>query len=246
MANQDREDWIDSLAEAIAKARITAEEVAIQFQGTSLAVETAITEQVMPAVHRLAEQGTVVVGRVVSPLVDNPFVQYATKIPGINWIMAVLGQVNGAAVEKDVAELRQQFPLETEEQLAHRVILNTAWKAAGVGLLTNAIPPVALMMFAIDLGAIAALQAQMIYRIAAIYGFSPTDPTRRGEVIALWGLSTGSSGMLKTGLSFVELLPGLGALVGVGSDTGLLYGMGQLARRFYEEKRKSGSDSTNS
>ena len=78
----------------------------------------------------------------------------------------------------------------------------------------------------------------MIYRIAAIYGFAPTDPTRRGEVLAIWGLATGSSGVLKAGMSVVEVIPVLGAAVGSAGNAALLFGLGQLACQFYERKQK--------
>lgn len=193
--------------------------------------------EIGPRLYQLVERGTVTVGKVVTPIANNPLVRFATKVPIISWLFAALGQVDVVSVQKDVENLRQKYPLDSTEQLARRVMVDTTWKAAGVGLLTNAIPPVALLLFAIDVGAIAALQAEMIYRIATIYGFSPTDPTRRGEVLTLWGLSTGSSGLLKSGLSIIEIIPGIGALAGVTSDSALLYSMGYLACRFYEEKR---------
>jgi uncharacterized protein (DUF697 family) len=108
-----------------------------------------------------------------------------------------------------------------------------------VGLLTNIIPPVAAFLLALDIGAISALQAAMIYKIAAIYGFSTDDAERRGEVLAIWAVFTGSSGTLKSGLSFFELLPGVGTAIGVSSDAAIIYGVGFLACRYYEVKVKA-------
>ncbi|MBF2027254.1 MAG: hypothetical protein IGS48_10865 [Oscillatoriales cyanobacterium C42_A2020_001] len=203
------------------------------------AAATTTGESIGPALYEFVEQGTESVGRVITPIAENPFVKFATTIPVIRWLFAALGQVNVNAVQKDVAELQRKYPTDTPEQLAHRIMVDTAWKAAGIGLATNFIPPLALTLFAIDLGAISALQAEMIYRIAVIYGFSPNEPARRGEVLTLWGLFTGSSEVMKIGLSIVELLPGVGTLVGTSSSAGLVYGMGYLACRFYEEKLKS-------
>jgi uncharacterized protein (DUF697 family) len=187
------------------------------------------------------ERSTETVGAIVTPIAENPLIKFATKVPGISWLMAALGQVEVERVQREVEELRRTYPLETADQLAQRVITETAWRAAGIGLVTNFIPPLALMLFAVDLGAIAALQAGMIYRIAALYGFPPHEPTRRGEVLALWGLSVGGSGVLKAGLSLVELLPGIGAAVGITSDAALLYGLGNLAARFYGTKQPGAS-----
>lgn len=207
--------------------------IANALQESSVAAGEATIRLVYPAIER----GTELLGRTVAPIADLPFVKFATAIPGISWLLAALGQVNAEVVRKDVEKLRQDYPLETPEQLAQRVMMQTTWRAAQVGLLTNIIPPAALFLFAVDIGAIAALQAEMIYRIAAIYGFSPDDSARRGEVLSIWALSTGSSGFLKSGLSFVELLPGIGAAVGITSDAALLYGVGFLACRYYETKK---------
>jgi uncharacterized protein (DUF697 family) len=155
--------------------------------------------------------------------------------------MAALGQVNSEKVEREVAELRQNYPLETSAQLSQRVITDIAFKAAGAGLITNIVPPFAVSLLALDIAAVTALQAEMVYRIAAIYGFSLHDPTRRGEVLALWGLSMGGSGVLKTGLSLVEIIPIVGAGVGVVSNAALLYSLGQVAIQFYEAKQTGDS-----
>ncbi len=191
------------------------------------------------SLYQLIEQSTDTVGRIVTPIAESPLVKFATRVPGISWLMAALGQVDSDKVQREVMELRRTYPLENDEQLAQRVIVETAWRAAGIGLVTNFAPPLALLLFAVDLGAIAALQAGMIYKIAAIYGFSTHEPSRRGEVLAIWGLSAGGSSVLKAGLSIVELLPGVGAAIGITSDAALLYGLGYLASRFYETKQRS-------
>ncbi len=220
--------------EAIAHAMQVPYQVAQQVTTSTAEVGQVVSD----SLHHWLSKGTTTVGEIVTPIVDNPLVRFATKVPGVNWLMAALGQVDVAKVQKDVDDLRLKYPNDSPAALAQRVIMGATYKAAGVGLLTNAIPPLALMLFAVDIGAIAALQAEMIYQIATIYGFSPTDPSRRGEVLALWGLSTGSSGALKTGLSIVELLPGIGTVVGVTTDTALLSGIGYLACRFYEDKQR--------
>lgn len=218
------------IATAIRASQIMAEQIKEPF--------TTVGNTVGDTLHSLVEQSTEVVGKVVTPIAENSMIKYATKLPGINWLMAALGQVDEDAVQREVAALRQKYPIDTTEQLAQRVITETTWNAARVGLFTNFLPPLALMLFALDLGAVAALQAKMIYQIAAIYGFAPEDPTRRGEVLAIWGLSTSSSGFLKTGLSFVEIIPGVGAAVGITTDAALIYAVGMLACQFYETKLK--------
>ncbi len=234
MAPSDRDSSSDPLRDAIAAAIRASQAITENLKRTA----TVVDDTIAPQLYRFVEQGTETIGRVVTPFAENPMVKFATKVPVLNWLMAAMGQVNVARVQQDVENLQRQYPAESAEQLAHRVMVDTSWKAAGIGLATNLIPPLALSLFAVDIGAIAVLQAEMLYRIAAIYGFSPTEPTRRGEVLALWGLSTGSSGLMKSGLSILEIIPGVGTVIGVSSDAGLLYGLGHLACRFYEEKRK--------
>lgn len=234
MATQDN----NSFQDFIEFAQQTSQTVA----DTLKTATTAAGEKFGVALYEFVGEGTEKIGEVVTPIVTHPWIQFATKVPGVNWLMAALGQVNVNVVQQEIETLKRTYPLEDAEALAQRVITDTAWKAAGIGLVTNFVPPLALTLLAVDLGAVAALQAGMIYRIAAIYGFSPTEPARRGEVLAIWGLATGSSGVMKTGLSVVELAPVVGAAVGSAGNAALLYGLGQVAYRFYEAKQKAMAD----
>lgn len=224
-------------ASAVKLASAAVQVAADEITGTA----TAVSKTVGPATQQVVEQGTATVGKIVTPIAEHPLIKYATKLPGINVLMAALGQVDEEKAQSEVEKLRQEHPLETPEQLAHRIIVDTALKAGGIGLLTNFVPPLALSLLAVDVAAVTALQAEMVYRIAAAYGFSLQDPTRRGEVLAIFGLSVGGSGVLKGGLSFVEILPVIGAMVGASSNAALIYSLGYVACRFYESKKNSTS-----
>ncbi|MBE9100406.1 DUF697 domain-containing protein [Vacuolonema iberomarrocanum] len=200
---------------------------------------TKAGETLGETLYGVVEQGTETVGNTVAPIANHPLTKFATKVPGLSWLMAALGQVDVEAVQLDVDKLRRTYPLENNEDLAQRVIAESAWNAAGVGLATNFVPPLALMLLAVDLGAVVAIQAKMIYRIAAMYDFSPTAPARLGEVLAIWGISTGGSSAMKAGLSIVELLPGIGTAAGSVGNAAMVYGLGQVACRFYEAKQRA-------
>jgi uncharacterized protein (DUF697 family) len=187
----------------------------------------------------LFEPVTATVGSVVGPIANLSFIRFATALPGMKWLLAALGQVNVAEVRSQVDDLRQQYPQEDKRALAQRVMAETALRAAGVGLATNLAPSIAFALTLVDIGAIAALQANMIYRIATIYGYSPTDHDRRGEVLAIWLLSSSTAGMVKSGMSILELIPGLGAVLGIATDTSLVYSVGYFACRYYETKRSA-------
>ncbi len=209
-------------------------------EGTDAVSEAIATaHQVAAVTVQLLEQGTETVGKIVTPIAEHPLTQYAAKVPGINVLLTALGQVDIEKAQNEVDKLRQEYPTETPEQLAHRIIVDAALKAGGIGLATNFLPPLALALFGVELAAVTALQAEMVYRIAAAYGFLLSDPQRRGEVLAVFSLSVGGSGVLKVGLGIVELLPVIGAAVGASNNAGLIYSLGYGASRFYEAKRNT-------
>jgi uncharacterized protein (DUF697 family) len=146
-------------------------------------------------------------------------------------------------VNQDVQKLRQQYPQKTRSELSQKLIQEATLKAAGIGLVTNILPPVAAVLFAVDIAAVSSLQAEMIFRIAAIYDLPLQDAARRGEVLTIYGLSFGGTSLIKTGLSVTELIPGVGAAIGASSDAALLFTLGQAVTRFYETKfrRTTGS-----
>jgi len=199
---------------------------------------------VVATVQPVLEPTTSMVGQVISPIVNLPFVRYATAIPGLRWLLAAVGQVNVAAVRSQVDDLRRQYPADDQRALARRVMADTTLKAAGVGLATNLAPPLALMLTLVDIGAVAALQANMIYRIATIYGYSPDDSDRRGEVLTIWLLSSSSSGLIKSGLSLTAAIPLFAAIAGVAADATVIYSVGYFACRYYETKAATPTEVT--
>jgi uncharacterized protein (DUF697 family) len=186
--------------------------------------------------HLTVEQATETIGKTLTPVAENPVVQSLAKIPGLNWLLIGIGQVDVNKAKADVARLKTQFPLEDRGAIAQHVINETAIEAAKVGFLTNIIPPIALALFAVDLAAVTKLQAEMVYRMATVYGFDPHDAVRRGEVIAIYALSLGTGTPIKAGLSFVELIPVVGIAVGASSNAALIQVLGAIARQFYETK----------
>lgn len=247
MAAQRKEgSYTDQVSEAIATAtRIAASITMLASKAVQVAADevtgttAAVGKTAGPTAMRFVEEGTETLGKMVTPIAENPLVKFGAKVPGINWLLIGLGHVDVEQAQNEVDKLRREYPLETPAQLAHRIMVDAALKAGGVGVITNFVPPLALALFGIELAAITALQAEMVYRIAAAYGFPLKDPTRRGEALAIFGLSVGSSGVLKGGLSFVEILPLIGTVVGASSNAGLIYSLGHLASQFYEAKRNS-------
>lgn len=175
-------------------------------------------------------------GQTIIPVADFPFIKPLANVPGLGWIAAALGQVNLGAIAQEIETLRQNKSDQTTDQLAQQLIQDTTLQAGGVGLATNLLPPIAATLFAVDIAAIATLQVGLIYRIAAVYHFDIQDPIRRGEVLALYLASAGSSTLLKSGLSVPEVLPVVGAIIGASSDAAILWSMGQAANQYYKTK----------
>ena len=187
--------------------------------------------------HKFLEQTTQHVGGTLKSITDNSMMRSLNDIFGIEWLMAILGAVDVDRVQTNLNRLKQKYPDYQLEQLAQQIILEKSWEAARIGLITNIIPPIAAAMLGIELAATAKLQAEMIYEIAGAYGLELNEPARRGEVLAIFGLSLGA-GVLKSGLSLVEMIPGVGAVIGASTNAMIFYGLGYTTCQFYEGKYK--------
>lgn len=239
----------DKLSTSFAQAFSTAEQLGglVSAVGTQIfnkvstaALDTSawVGEAATDSAHTAIEQTTETVGRTLHPIAENPAVDYVARVPGLGWLTSALGRVDKEKAKADVIKLSAKYPGESAEDLAHRIIVDTTIRAGGIGLATNIVPPLALGLFAVDLAAVAALQSEMLYRVAAVYDFDVADPARKGEALAIFGLSLGTSTAIKSGLSVVELLPLIGAAVGAGSNAGILYSFGIAASQFYKRKRE--------
>ena len=194
----------------------------------------SLTETFSTEAQKLFEQTTVSTGRALDWIASNPVLTAADNIIGLDWLMTFLGRVNTEKIRATVATMRSQYPTETSEQIAHRLIVEKTWEGGRVGLLANIIPPIAALLLGVELIATTKLQTEMVYEMAAIYDLDLEDPARRGEVLAIFALSLGAD-VLKTGLTIVEIIPGVGAVVGASTNAAMLYVLGQTASRFYQQ-----------
>ena len=202
-----------------------------------------ITASFTTQVQNLLEQTTVSTGQAMDAIASNPVLKSADNIIGLDWLMTFLGKVDTKKVEANVSQIQAKYPNETPEQIAQRLIIEKAFAGGRIGLLTNIIPPVAAFFLGIELLATTKLQTEMVYEIASAYGLDLEDPTRRGEALAIFGLSLGAD-VLKTGLTIVEIIPGIGAVVGASSNAALLFVLGQTACRFYAAKTQDATSAS--
>ncbi|MGF1487328.1 MAG: hypothetical protein ACFBSE_09465 [Prochloraceae cyanobacterium] len=185
--------------------------------------------------ENIVDRATESTGKTLEAIANNPIIKSLHGVFGMNWLMSLLGEVDIEKALANVNELEAKYPQATAYEIADRIIQNKAIEAGKVGLMTNIIPPVAAFLLGVELAAITKLQAEMIYEIAAAHGLDLKDPSRRGEVVGIFALSLGGN-MLKGGLNLIEILPGIGAIVGASSNALLFYALGQTACGFYEEK----------
>jgi uncharacterized protein (DUF697 family) len=194
-----------------------------------------LTTTINTEIQKFLEKTTASTGETLAWLANNPILSSIDKVIGLEWLMTFLGQVNTEEVQAKVNQIKAQYPQENSSQIAHRLIIQKTWEGGRLGLLTNLIPPIAALLLGVELIATTKLQTEMVYEIAAAYGLDLREPARRGEVLAIFGLSLGAD-VIKAGLNIIEIVPGIGAIVGASTNAALLYVLGQTACRFYENK----------
>ncbi len=211
-------------------------------QTTQIIAQTTIA--VGQAVGSAATQATDAVGSAMSWVSENPHLQMVTKSLKVDWLAQLIEQVDVEKAAGAVAQLQARYPQEESGQIAHRIIVNKAVFAAGTGVLTSLVPGIAAALIAVDLAANVALQAEMVYQIAAAYGLNLQEPARKGEVLAIFGFAMGGNEAVKLGTSyatkagfkFLQVVPVAGSVIGASTNAALLYALGYAACRYYESK----------
>lgn len=190
--------------------------------------------------HDWLSQATQGAGKTIDSIGDNWFVRRLTRFLNLDWLFGATSNVDVTKAENAVKQLQQKYPNESPSQIAHRIMVEKATQAGGIGLASSILPGVALALLAVDLAATTRLQAEMVYQIAAAYGLDLKDPARRGEILGIFGLGLGGGRILRAaGLGILRNVPFAGATIGASSNAAMLYSLGYAACRFYEAKVKS-------
>jgi uncharacterized protein (DUF697 family) len=176
------------------------------------------------------------VGYVLDFVSHSPQLQTLTKALKVDWLLEIINRIDVSAAETRVKQLKRQYLNENSAEIAHRIMLEKALYVGGSGLVSSLIPGAAAAMFVVDLAATTAVQAEMVYQIAAAYGLNLRDPERKGEVLAIFGLALGSNFAVEAGVGFLRNIPVAGAAIGASSNAITLYAVGYAACRFYEAK----------
>jgi len=202
-------------------------------------VDTAFGFGIVAAKHtnKLFGQATQSTGELIDYLNQNWLIRKVSGFLNLNWLIGASENVDLEKAAATVKKFQQQYPQESPSQIAHRIMLDTATKAGGIGFASSILPGVAAALLAVDLAATLKLQSEMLYKIAAAYGLDLKDPARKGEVLTIFGLGLGGNRLLTAaGLALLRNVPFAGAAIATSSNAALSYSLGYAACRFYEAK----------
>lgn len=195
-------------------------------------------------VYQLIDQAAEGTGHAVNAVGSLPFADRVAGLFRLDWLVSSGEKVNARQAKQVVEDLQQQYPNESALETAQRIMNQKAVVAGGTGFTSSLIPGIAVALLAIDLAATTAIQAEMVYQIAAAYGFDLQEPARKGELVLVLGLAMGSTSVVKTGLGIFRNIPMAGPFIGASTDIAVLYTVGYAACQYYETKRKLGSAPT--
>ena len=188
---------------------------------------------------------------------DHPNLLKWLKPLGAAGLVSALEKVDIDSALQTVRELQAQFPSETPAEIAQRLTIKKAIYAGGVGLATNAVPGVSLLLAPLDWTMSASLQAELAYQIAAAYGMDLRDQKRQSEIAGIFALAFGgakAAGILGkkivqteaaskiAGKFAAKKLPFFGAAIGAGTNAMMIFALGHAAQRYYENQTNVSAD----
>ncbi|MCC3480366.1 MAG: hypothetical protein JGK40_19150 [Microcoleus sp. PH2017_21_RUC_O_A] len=173
-------------------------------------------------------------GSSIGLISQTPILKKLTQKFKIDWLANAIDAVDVVNAEAQVRELQRQYPREKPKEIAHHLMVEKALLAAGTGLASSLVPGVALALAGMDLAAMTALSAELVYQIAAAYGMDLRSSDRKKEVVAIFGLSLGSNLAIEAGVTLISNIPLAGAAINASASAAMIYAMGYGACRFYE------------
>lgn len=234
---EDASSFLELFAKTVGEVTEVVTATAAQTSKVLLETATEAGEVAAKQTHQLISQATHNAGQAVNQVSDNWLVQKVAGVFNLRWLVGAADNIDMSKAESAVKKLQREHPHESPSQIAHRIMVEKATYAGGIGLATSLLPGVAVALLAVDFAATSQLQAEMVYQIAAAYGLDLKDPARKGEVLAIFGLGLGGGRALKLASSgLLRNIPFAGAMIGASSDAAMLYSLGYAACRFYEAK----------
>ena len=237
---EDIPSFLESLAKTVGGVTESITHTAAQTGKAFVETATEVGEATAKQTYQLITHVTQGTGEAVDRLGSNWLVRRVTGVLNFGWLLGATDNVDLGKATEAVRKLQREHPNEFPSQISHRIMVEKATYAGGIGLASSIIPGEAAALFAVDLAATTRLQAEMVYQVAAAYGLDLQDPGRKGEVVAIFGLGLGGGRVLKAaGLGLLRNIPFAGAVIGASSNAAMIYSLGYAACRFYEAKLDS-------
>ena len=222
-----------------------------------------VDERAMPLLVGLTERA----GDITESITNHSPLRRVAKAFNLEQWLDISSHVDTVKAAQTVANLKNEFPSESNRQIARRLITQKALYAGGVGLSTS-LPGLAIPMLALDMAATSLLQTELVLQIAAVHGLDLDDPARKGEMLAVFGCvlggnKAGKAGfelfrnsewaakglnaitkvpVEKIGLGVLRNVPLMGAAIGATANAAMIYALGNAACSFYEKRLNVGAN----
>lgn len=157
----------------------------------------------------------------------------------VTWIAESACSIDFPAAEISVNRLKDRCKNETSSNIAHKLIVHKSLQAAGVELFGDIADSVNNMfngLVEINLPSISKLSAEMVYQIAAIYGFPLTSKERQQEALMIFCITCLAEQAIEAGINWLKLNPIKDKLLKVAAKALMIYAIGNVACIYYQLK----------
>ncbi|MBW4627911.1 MAG: hypothetical protein KME49_20975 [Brasilonema octagenarum HA4186-MV1] len=138
------------------------------------------------------------------------------------------------AVEKFVTLVLTKFPNATPEQMTQRLLRRQLFRVSRTSVVMSVVPSKMAESVGVDHVEIALIQAEIIFQIAVAYGFELQIPECKNEAFAILDRVLRANRLATIGLSATQIIPVAGGFINTGTDTYLVYQIGNTAQQFYK------------
>ncbi|MGH7997870.1 MAG: hypothetical protein ACREPR_00150 [Brasilonema sp.] len=143
-------------------------------------------------------------------------------------------QINLDEIETFVAHICTKFPKAKPEQIAQRLLRRQLLRVSRTSAVMSVVPGKMAESVGVDYVEIALIQAEIIFQIAAVYGFELQALESKDEAFAIIDRVLRANRLARIGLSATQMIPFAGGFIGTGTDTYLVYQIGNTAQQFYK------------
>lgn len=147
---------------------------------------------------------------------------------------AHIEQIDLDAVDKFITRLLTKFPNATPEQMTQRLLRRQLLRVSRTSAVMSVVPSKMAESVGVDYVEIALIQAEIIFQIAAAYGFELQTPESKDEAFAITDRVLRANRLARIGLSATQMIPVAGGFISAGTDTYLVYQIGNMAQQFYK------------